>query len=142
MPEVVGIEKLLTILPSKRFGKHRCYGRGMYAFSVFGDEDIFLVFLPFGVACFGEVSYGEFLIYSGIYRRDNVTGKVKHYREPYMIPYNPRTEAQQANRQKLADGVVAWKALTPDEKNQYNIKAKGRRMSGYNLFLKEYLLSH
>ena len=131
MPEVEGVEKLLSILPSKRFGKHRCYGRGMYAFSDYGADEI---------VCFPDRD--EPVEFSGIYRRDNVTGKVKHYREPYMIPYNRRTEAQQAQRQKYADGVAAWKVLTQEEKNQYNIKAKGKHMSGYNLFLREYLLSH
>jgi len=131
MPEVVGVEKLLSILPSKRFGKPRCYGRGMYAFSDYGADEI---------VCFSDRD--EPIEFSGIYRRDNVTGKVKHYREPYYITKNPRTETQQANRQKLADGVAAWQALTPDEKNQYNIKARWKHLSGYNLFLHQYLLSH
>ena len=142
MPEVEGVEKLLIILPSKRFGKHRYYGRGMYAFSEFGNDDISLIRFPFGVASFGETRFGNVLIFDGIYRRDNVTGKVKHYREPYMTPYNPRSTSQQANRQDLTDGVLAWQGLTPEQKAFYNIKAKGKGMSGYNLFLREYLLSH
>ena len=131
MPEVEGVEKLLSILPSKRFGKHRCYGRGMYGFSNYGADEI---------VCFPDRDVP--IEFSGIYRRDNVTGKVKHYREPYYITKNPRTEPQQTWRGVFADAVAAWKALTPDEKNQYNIKAKGKHMSGYNLFLREYLLSH
>ena len=131
MPEVVGVEKLLTILPNKRFGKHRCYGRGMFAFSEYGVDEI---------VCFPDRDVP--IEFSGIYRRDNVSGKVKHYREPYMIPYNPRTVSQQANRQILADGVLAWQGLTEEQQNQYNINAKGKHMSGYNLFLREYLLSH
>ena len=131
MPEVEGVEKLLSILPSKRFGKPRCYGRGMYAFSDYGADEI---------VCFSDRDVP--IEFSGIYRRDNVTGKVKHYREPYYITKNPRTGPQQTWRGVFADAVAAWKALTPDEKNQYNIKAKGKHMSGYNLFLREYLLSH
>jgi hypothetical protein len=59
-----------------------------------------------------------------------------------MTPYNPRSTSQQANRQDLTDGVLAWQGLTPEQKAFYNIKAKGKGMSGYNLFLREYLLSH
>jgi hypothetical protein len=32
--------------------------------------------------------------------------------------------------------------LTPEEKMAYNERAKGKRMSGYNLFIREYLLSY
>ena len=131
MPEIQGIEKLVSFSPSKRCGKHREYGRGMYGFSVYGEEDEFI-----------ESSNGEKIYTTGIFRRDNVTGEVKYYREPYYIPKNPRTETQQANRQKLADGVLAWQSLTPEQKNQYNKNAIGKGMSGYNLFLHNYLLSN
>jgi len=142
MPEIQGVEKLVSYTSGKRLGKHREYGRGMFAFSEYGDEDIYLTNFPYGVSSFGETLFGDILIFTGIFRRDNVTGEVKYYREPYYTPKNPRTEAQQANRQKLADGVVAWQALTPEQKNQYNKRAIGRGMSGYNLFLHEYLLSN
>jgi len=131
MNEIEGVEKLLTILPSKRFGKHRCYGRGMYGFSDYGADEIVIPNI-----------HKTGIEFSGIYRHDNVTGEIKHYREPYYTPYNPRTETQQSNRQLLADAVVAWQALTPAEKEVYNKNAKGKHMSGYNLFLREYLLSH
>lgn len=131
MPEIKGIDKLLSFSPSKRCGKHREYGRGMFAFSLFGEEDEFI-----------ESSGGKKIYTTGIFRRDNVTGEVKYYREPYYTPKNPRTVSQQNNRQKMTDGVAAWQALTDDQKSQYNKNAIGKRLSGYNLFLKEYLLSH
>ena len=142
MPEVQGIEKLVSFSPAKRMGKHREYGRGMFAFSEFGDDDIYLVLFPYGVSSFGKTDFGDHLIFSGIFRRDNVTGEVKYYREPYYTPKNPRTAPQQTQRGKLADGVVAWQALTPEQKAVYNKNAIGKRMFGYHLFLKEYLLSH
>lgn len=131
MPEIQGIEKLLSVTPAKRFGRFRIYGTGQFGFSVYGEEDIY--FQPPG---------RDPILLSGIYRRDNVTGKVKYYRSPYYIVGNPRTELQQANRQKYADGVLAWQNLTDEQKIPYNIKSKGKHMSGYNVFLKEYLLSH
>ena len=130
MPEVQGIEKLFSDIPKKRFGKFNQLGMVHLGFSNLGDEDIY--FAPEGRTP---------ILLSGIYRTDNVTGETKYYREPYYITRNPRSYEQQANRQKYADGVAAWQALTSDEKNQYNIRAKGKRMSGYNLFLKEYMLS-
>ena len=130
MPEVEGIEKLFSDIPKKRFGKFNQLGMIHLGFSDLGDDDIY--FAPPG---------RDPILLSGIYRTDNVTGEMKYYRQPYRIVKNPRSYEQQANRQKYADSVAAWKALTNDEKNQYNIRAKGKRMSGYNLFQKEYMLS-
>ncbi len=141
MPEVKGIEKLFSHTASKRLGKHRAYGRAGFAFSEFGEDDIYLVVRPFAAAKLGTAKFGDHLVLSGIYQRNNFTGKVKWYRHAYYITENPRTVPQQANRQKLADAVLAWQGLTTEQKNQYNNSAIGKRMSGYNLYLKEQLLS-
>ncbi len=142
MPEIVGIEKLLSTSPAKRFGLFNQYSTSQFGFSVYGLEDIFLYFTQYGESRFGVDDYANILLLSGIYRRDNVTGKIKYYREPYYITKNPRTIPQQANRAKMADAVLAWQALTDEQKLLYYKKAIGKRMSGYNLFLKQYLLSH
>jgi len=142
MPEVQGIEKLFSAAPKKRFGNFNQFGTSQFGHSAFGEEDIYFYFTEYGNTRFGIDEYANIFLLSGIYRSDNVTGKTRHYREPYYITKNPRYENQQANRQKMADGVLAWQALTPAEKMVYNVKAVRKRMSGYNLFLKEYLLSH
>ena len=142
MPEVTGIDKLFSIRPKKIFSRFRKFGTSQFARTHYGCDDLYFILTDFGISTFGIDKYANIILLSGIYRTDNVTGRTKFYREPYYITKNPRTETQQANRQKLADGVAAWKVLTPDEKNEYNIKAKGKHMSGYNLFLREYLLSH
>ncbi|KKL54954.1 hypothetical protein LCGC14_2260250 [marine sediment metagenome] len=131
MPEIKGKEKLLSFVVGKRLGHHREWGRGMFAFSIFGEEEEYI-----------ETSGGEKIYTSGIFRRDNVTGTLKYYREPYYCPYNPRTVPQQTNRQKMTDAVAAWQLLTDLQKAVYNKRSIGKRMSGYNLFLKQYLLSH
>lgn len=77
----------------------------------------------------------------GIYRTRVIYGKRYNEKLPIYSPFNPQTEAQQANRQKYANGVSAWQGLTDEQKDVYNEKAKGKRMSGYNLFLSEYLKS-
>ena len=142
MPEIQGVEKLISYSPAKRMGKHREFGRGMFAFSDYGEDDLYLVLLPFGVASFGQINYGEHLIFSGIFRRNNATGKVKYYRQPYYTPKNPRSGPQQTQREKMTNGVSAWQALTSSQQAVYNKNAIGKGMSGYNLFLKQHLLSN
>jgi len=78
----------------------------------------------------------------GIYRVRHRWGKTIQEKLPFYVPTNPQTEAQQAWRQVYADSVTAWQALTPEQKAVYNENAKGKKMSGYNFFQKEYLLSH
>ena len=130
MPEVSGIEKLFSLWAKKRLGKFPLLGTFQLGFSLLGDEDMYF-----------ERPGKDPILLSGIYRTDNVTGKTKNYREPYYITRNPRTVLQQANRAKYAAAVAAWKALTPEEKMVYNERAKGLVMSGYNLFIREFMLS-
>lgn len=54
-------------------------------------------------------------------------------------PTNPRTVAQQANRQKFTDGMVDYMALTDEQKQAYNKRAKPMGLHGRNLYLREYL---
>jgi hypothetical protein len=142
MVEVYGVEKLLSVTPKKRFGKFRLYGTSQFGHSDYGAEDI--VCFPDGYDAEGQDRTPKLapINFSGIYRTDNVTGRTKFYREPYYITKNPRTVPQQAWRGIFADSVSAWQGLTDEQKAVYNIRAKGKRMSGYNLFLKEYLSLH
>ena len=66
-------------------------------------------------------------------KRGKVPIKMKFY-----VPTNPRTPAQQANRQKFADAQAAWMALTLPEKLVYTTRAKRRFMFGWGLFIREY----
>ncbi len=141
MPEIQDVEKLISFSPSKRMGKHREYGRGMFAFSDYGEEDTYIVTFPYGVASFGKTDFGDLLVFSGIFKKHFLQNRKKDYRLPYYTPYNPRTAPQQTNRQKITDGVAAWQLLTENQKAVYNKRTIGKGMSGYNLFLKEYLLS-
>ena len=140
--EILGIDKLFSLSPAKRMGRHRECGRAMCGFSVCGEESEFWFISQCGAADCGKAKCGDYFPLTGIWRRDNVTGKVLYYCEPFYIPKNRRTETQQTNRQKYADGVLAWQGLTGEQKAVYNEKAKNLEMSGYNLFLKLYLHSH
>ncbi len=54
---------------------------------------------------------------------------------------NDPTPGRLASQAKLRAGVLAWRALTSSQQEVYNIRAKGKRLTGNNLFIKEYLLS-
>jgi len=131
MAELIGVEKLASLAVAKRIGKHRFYGRAMFAYSIFGEEDEYI-----------ENDRGQKVPTTGIFWRNSYKNKLRYYKLSYYSPKNPRTTAQQSNRAKMTAAVAEWQSLTADEKKLYNKKAIGKRMSGYNLFLKEYLLSH
>ena len=96
-------------------------------------------FLGFGMSGkLGKPTAPDPLNVHGIYqmrmtKRGKVPVKMKFYR-----PTNPRTPAQEANREKFAAAMVAWQALTPEEKGVYNKRAKKRSMFGWGLFIREY----
>lgn len=83
--------------------------------------------------------------YDKLYGR---VGDLVHYRwkgkdcaRIYVIPRNPRTEAQQANRKLLAQASVSWRELPETVKRLYNFKAMKQRcrMSGFNLYVSDYI---
>lgn len=142
MGEVFGVDKLLSAIPRKRFGRFNQYGTSQFGYSRYGEEDIILFpdrYDPLGQNRFPKLAPINF---SGIYRTSSQSGHIKVYKDPYYITKNPRTVPQQANRAKLAPAVAAYQALTASERMVYHKRAIGKRFSGYNLFLKEYLLSH
>lgn len=98
--------------------------------------------LEYGERIYGDYEYGDYTDKYGIYQVRTRTGHQVVVQEKFYAPANPQTEAQQANRQKMTNGVAAWQALTPEQKEVYNKRAKYKHFSGYNLFLREYLLSN
>ena len=61
----------------------------------------------------------------------------------YVIPANPRTTAQQAQRTKMAEAVEQWHNpnLDSDDKKGWDILASiaPKPMSGFNRFVKQYI---
>jgi len=75
----------------------------------------------------------------GIYRLSNCReGKLSTKRHFYEY-YTAATPARLIRRKKFAGAVPAWKLLTDGQKAWYNQRAVGRHMSGYNLFIKEFM---
>ena len=58
------------------------------------------------------------------------------------MPTNKQTEPQQTNRAKMAAAVLAWQNLTDEQKRVYNERVERLNMSGYNLFIRDYLSSN
>lgn len=59
----------------------------------------------------------------------------------YVIPVQPGTDGQRAWWNQFARGVKEWQKLTDPEKDVYNQRAKRFRFSGFNLFMREWLLA-
>lgn len=95
----------------------------------------------FGAIMFGYSKFGHFNNSAGIYQqRHGKTGRI-NVKEKFYWPANPQTVAQQANRAKYANSVLAWQALTYVQKTEYNNRARRLPYSGYNLFQKEFMLN-
>jgi hypothetical protein len=119
-----------------RFGERR-YGKFQY-----GREEPLLYI---GNLDFPDTWHGKDITpvsRFGIYRRFTQGPIRRVVKNRYYIPANPRTVPQQARRTVYADGIIAWQGLTLPEKLSYNARAKGKTMSGYNLFMREYLNSN
>lgn len=57
----------------------------------------------------------------------------------YFIPVQPGTGAQLTWWNVFKQGVINWQNLTAPQKEEYNIKAKRFKFSGFNLFMREHL---
>lgn len=64
-------------------------------------------------------------------------GKFGQYVKAHVPQHRKPTAAQY--QQNYFFGVVAdaWRLLSPEEKQEWNVKAYGSGMSGYNLYIKK-----
>ena len=114
------IDEAIAIQTRKKLGRSSEYGQRLY----------------------GNFEYGEQDDRFGIYQiRSKYNGPII-VKENFYWPTNPQTESQQAHRQKMTNAVAAWQGLTDEQKEIYNEIARYKPYSGYNLYLKEYILSH
>lgn len=96
----------------------------------------------FGRVAFGYNYFGFYTVYAGIYQKLHLNGKTYISRKKFNWGSNPQTELQQTWRGVLADAVAEWQSFDSAVKLSYNQRAKNLTMSGYNLFLREYLYAH
>lgn len=142
MPEVDGRLKLLSDNCRRKLGGFCKYGTIQYGDSHYGDDDIFIPYAEYGNLTYGVNFYGDIIPLSGVYRRNHTFGKIETVRDQFYITKNPRTVSQQSGRTKFGDAVRAWQALTSEQKQVYNLRTIEKDLSGYNLFLREYLFSN
>lgn len=95
-----------------------------------------------GRLALGYNRLGFYNWFCGIYQKKYYYGKPFISRSKFYRPKNPKTVKQQAWRSVYADSIIAWRTLDDNIKLLYNKRACGQRMSGYNLFQKEYLNNH
>ncbi|MBN2039712.1 MAG: hypothetical protein JW864_06700 [Spirochaetes bacterium] len=57
----------------------------------------------------------------------------------YAVPRNPDTLLQKEVRKTFARAVKSWQQVSPEEKYAYTRKARGLGMSGYNLYISEFM---
>jgi hypothetical protein len=67
-----------------------------------------------------------------------VERKGENFLREYVIPHDPKTPAQIKQRNKFTEANEAWRALSPEEKQEFNQRAKGTKMYGYQLFISEF----
>lgn len=75
----------------------------------------------------------------GIYQQRKCRSGRETIKMKFYTPSNPRTPAQQANRQKFAAAMLAWRSLTPEQREWYNKEGEKLKLYGVNLFLRNYL---
>ena len=58
------------------------------------------------------------------------------------VPNHPgNSPAQAVQRSKFAGATAAWRALTAEQKMAWNDDAKGRGVSGWNLFISAWMMA-
>jgi len=135
-----------------KLGNPVLYGKKIYGQSNYGAEVLQISSDKYGDRFYGDFKYGDSLDLFGIWqvRRkrthyltsgEHETGELYNIRKRFYWPTNPRTEAQQAHRAIFSNGVEAWQALSEGEKDEYRELAKEKPLSGFNLFLREFLTS-
>lgn len=89
----------------------------------------------------GRSRLGEYFESAGIYKLNGRWRKRDIIKMAHYAPHNPRTTAQQNNRQKIANATMAWHALTESEKNYWRQLKYPRKMSGFNRFVKWHIFN-
>lgn len=114
----------------KTFGKYREFGCSMFGATGYGAEPVVFTFWD-----------GQKVELSGVYQKRSSAGKAITVRERFYFPRYPNTPAQLNTRQNIRLAVASWRSLTENEKMPYNKRAEGLNMSGYNLYIREYIKS-
>lgn len=130
MTIIATTDGVLSLRQMGKIGEPATYGRAVYGIALFGKS-----FDRAGIYQMRTCKMGE-----------PTVGTKYHYKKrPILMKFygydGGNSEAQQAQRAKLAAAVAAWQSLTTEQKEVYHTNAVGLRMTGYNLFLRGQMLS-
>lgn len=92
-----------------------------------------------GFGACGSIRIGDPRRNGGIYQKRRGRNGEFYVKMKNYGPTNPRTPAQQANRERFSAAVAAWGHLTDSEKKAYNQRAGRQGRLGRWQFLREYL---
>lgn len=121
---------LFSISAKKCLGRYREFGCSMFGATGYGAEPVVFTFWD-----------GQKIELSGVYQKRSSAGKAITVRERFYFPRYPNTPAQLNTRQNIRNAVASWQELTEEQKIAYNERARGLNMSGYNLYIREYIKS-
>jgi hypothetical protein len=121
-------EGLISFIQQGRMGRPMLCGQAMCGWSQCGEE-----IEQAGVYQNRRVRQGNWSWYG------KITGKTKICKMLHTWPVYPNTPSQQTSNNKFASAVAGWQSLTSEQKSVYNERAKGKVLSGYNLYISEYM---
>ena len=134
------------------FGKPYEFGEKIFGLGCYGEEEKEFLLNGYGIQEYGFSQYGANNIRFGVYQKRfshwKIVGEKRKWygktfviREKFFGEKKSQTEAQVICRNKFKTGMEAWRALTNEQRQEYNIKGHKIRLHGVNLFLKNWLKS-
>jgi len=152
MTKIFGLTIPHAVKIRKKWGKYGInstksqFGNSTFGRDIFGAESMFNFGALFGIAVLGIDDYGAAAqiktdLFAGIYQQRKCReGKIT-IKEKFYVPTQRYTAVAIAARAKFAAAVAAYQILTEAQRLVYHKRAVGLHQSGFNLFIKEYMLS-
>lgn len=152
MTKIFGLTIPHAVKIRKKWGKDGInstksqFGNSTFGRDIFGAEANWNFGALFGIAVLGIDDYGASAqiqtdLFAGIYQQRKCReGKIT-IREKFYVPTQRYTDKAIAARIKYGLARKAWAPLTAGQKLVYNKRAVGHHYNGYNLFIKEFMLS-
>jgi len=94
-----------------------------------------------GELVLGWSYFGWWTYQAGVYQRRTRFGRVVQVREKHFHPLDPYAGNRPVSQAKFAAAVAAWQGLAEEEKEEWRWRARKLCMTGFNLFIKNYMLS-
>jgi hypothetical protein len=91
---------------------------------------------------FGYNRFGFYEWLCGVYQKKYMWGRSYISKQRFYRSIDTKTDAQLAWRAVFVEGKQAYDALSSEEKQAWRDRTKRKTMTGYNLFMSEYLNSH